>query len=542
MARRLRFENHRGCWKRADFTPADTKQLEGPRYFTWDMEENEFNGAECYDVADEASGKVVYQLWFFGLGGGALYRAGTKEVIADIGEYGPAFVPVEPNRALRDEMADAYERAKKTLKLKTVIRFRDDGRETKAAPAKPERPKSVEAQLAEWRRAVKAGSPPKTDDYFQLVLLDALGAPRWKRSARRVFRPYPVRRWFELGPTAREALELLVDMGEASEELLCLGLPSDEGDLARFMRRAPPSGPLDETVDVGGDPHPVWALISDVVYKQRPVDDVAGLMRRGLSAKKLTSVWHALTEMKTTGTGTHHLKTYFPPSEKLYAQGFEFWDAPSSFTELFAQLLVAIAPPSKDAEAHTESILDRFRQKKWERYTTLTFERDEANAAIAALRQLHVSAKKRGGVLAPEHDDLFATVMGSTRDPLPLAYPILDDLPLERSGRIAGDQLVLLARYATLDGLKRSIHRLENPEWWLEWPAYDKLFTQLVVKVGPEARPVLEAAIVRTFPKANKYMRKLMVARMKKALAELKRRAPKKKSVSRTRGSRVKDS
>ncbi len=58
--------------------------------------------------------------------------------------------------------------------------------------------------------------------------------------------------------------------------------------------------------------------------------------------------------------------------------------------------------------------------------------------------------------------------MCSTRHPLPLAYPILDDLPFERSGKIAGDQLVLLARYPTQGGVSRVIRRLEKPECWLD--------------------------------------------------------------------------
>jgi hypothetical protein len=519
--RRLRVENHRGCWKRADFTAADKRQLSAPRYFTWDMDEDEYNGAECYDVADEATGKVVYQLWFFGLGGGAVYRAGSKEVVADIAEYGGAFVPVKPNRAFCDEMADAYSRAKKTLKLKTFVCFPEEDQKTKPAPTG--RPKSIEAQLAEWRRATKAGSPPKTDEYFHSVIWDALGAPRWKRGDPQVFRPYPVRRWFELSSVAREALELLVDVGEESGGLACLGLPSDNDDLARFVGRTPPAGPLDEVVDIRGKPHPVWALVSDAIYKQRPVDEVAGLLERGLSTDKLASVWRALSEMPTVGTGTHHLKDYFPATEREWAQGSP-WNTPASFEKLFAELLAAIAPQSKDADAHSESILERFRQKKWEQYTQLTFERDDAIAAIAALRHLHASAKTRGEVLSPKHDDLFETVMGATMAPLEVAYPTLDELPLERSSKIAGGHLQMLARYPTRGGLERAIHRLENPEWWLEAPFYDKVFTELVAKVGAEARPLLEAAIARTFPKANKHMRKVMVARMKKALAELKRR------------------
>jgi len=524
--RRLRFENHRLCEKRADFTRTDKKQLESARYFTWDMDENEFNGAECYDIADEATGKVVYQLWFY-VDGGNLFRAGTPEMVADINNYGGAFVPVEPNRALREEMADAYERVKDTLKPKGLVCFPKDARETKPAPPKPGRPESIEAQLAEWRRAAKAGSPPKADEYFYAVLWDALGAPHWKRGDIRLFRPYPVWRWFELGPAAREALELLVDMGEGADGFACLGVPLDEGELARFVGRAPPAGPLDETVDIGGNPHPVWALVSDVVYKRRPMGEVAGHMKRGLSAEKLASVWRALSDMPPRGT-QYNLKHYFPATEKEYQQGGPY-HTPRYFEDLFAELLAAIAPQSTDADAHSVSLLSRFRRKTWESYTQLTSERDDALAAIAAFRHLHASAKTRGEVLSPEYDALFETVMRATMAPVELAYPILDELPLERSSKIAGGHLHMLARYPTRDGLERAIRRLENPDWWLESPFYDKAFTSLVLKVGDEARPMLEAAIARTFPKSNKYMRKLMVARMKKALAELKRRSSKKK-------------
>jgi hypothetical protein len=115
--------------------------------------------------------------------------------------------------------------------------------------------------------------------------------------------------------------------------------------------------------------------------------------------------------------------------------------------------------------------------------------------------------------------------MASTRDPLPLAYAILDDLPIERSGKIAGDQLDLLARYPTLEGLKRMIRRLEKPEWWLDWPFYDKLFTKLVVKVGADARPPLEAAIKRNLSGESAHVRKTQVGRMKKARMALNKKA-----------------
>jgi hypothetical protein len=520
----LRLANRRLRATRASFTKAEKKQLDAARYFTWDMDEDEFNGAEGFDVEDASTGKVVYQLWFFALGGGALYRNRSSEVVADIGEYGGAFKAVNPNPALREQFADAYARARKTFKLDQRITFPDDERETIPAPAKRGRPNSVGRQLAEWRR-----TPPETDEYFRAVIMDALGAPRWKRGDRRVFRPYPVRRWFELGAAAREALELLVDVamaGVAPEELTCLGLPSDAGDLARFVGRGP-LGPLDTPVTISGKPHPVWALVSDVVYRKCPVEDVVSLLK-GLPEDTLASVWMTLTEMPSIGTGTHHLKTYFPTSEKEYAEGFP-WGTPSSFDELFTQLLVAIAPRSRDGDAHTEAMIARYRNRKWARHTMLTSEHDEAKAALTTLRRLHVRAKARGGALAPEYDDLLATVMSATRDPLPLAYAILDDLPIERAGNIASGQLVLLARYPTLAGVKSAIGLLEKPDWWLEAPYYDKLFTKLVVKVGPDARPLLEAAIKRTFPNENKHMRKIMLARMKKALAELKKRTAQKR-------------
>jgi len=58
----------------------------------------------------------------------------------------------------------------------------------------------------------------------------------------------------------------------------------------------------------------------------------------------------------------------------------------------------------------------------------------------------------------------------------------------------------------------------------LQAPFYDALFTKLVVKVGADAKPLLEAAIARKVSRGNAFMRKLMVARMKKALSALKQR------------------
>jgi hypothetical protein len=512
----LRLGNHRECVTPDAFTAADKKQLDRFRYLIFDTRPDEFMGAEVYDVIDEMAARPAYQLWMW-YDNGVLFHAGTSDIVADIVEG--AYQVVEFDAALPARLRAAIEVANQERVRKLYVSFA--GADV-LPPAQPTPPASLSGQIAAWREAVKRGKPPEPDKEFWNVIYDALGAPMRSRKDPFVFRPFPVKRLFDLSPDARAALELVVDLDLAQWDFPRLGLPEgsvgkDPGDLARMLGRAP-LGPVDALVEFEGKSHPVWALLSDALVEIREVEEVVDALLAGLPSPKLSEIWQTLAEMPNNHS--HRLKHCNARTLKEHEQDGPSPASDDSHRRRWFQLMEALNLKLADGEARAAAVAKGssrqawFRDRSWERYTMLASVNWDATDAAVALRALHAQAKARNAVLAPEYDPLLN---GALEGPLhaklvPFLCAIMDDLPIERAQAIAGGRLEALERFSPPNAVARAIHTLEHwPQ--VNGPYVEKLLARIAKKGGADAKALLKASSERDHPQA---------AMMKKVAASLK--------------------
>lgn len=228
-------------------------------------EESILHGMQLVDVVDQKTGKVAYELYLFGFGDGALFEGGTTTVVGNVVQHG--FALEEPAPALHRALEAAWKEGRKRLGVDEEIDF---GEAKAPPPAEP-----------------TAGAP-----------LDA--AAFWKMAWATLgeWRPLPVRRPFEVSEAERRVLEAIVDRGEDAHYLPTRGLPenfsfSGPTNLALFLGRAPP-GPLDAPISVDGRAHPLWCLVSDVIYEVRKKEAVLDLIFGALDRETAGVAWRAL--------------------------------------------------------------------------------------------------------------------------------------------------------------------------------------------------------------------------------------------------------
>jgi hypothetical protein len=458
---------------------------------------------------DAREGKVVYELFLWPFGSGVLLHAGTARAAADVVQHGfvvhePDGVPVAEFGALRETMGAAFDEGQARLGIKEGVTFGVTlAEKSPPTPAGADAKGSVDERIADLRKAAAEGKPPLDKKTLQSLVSEALGPLITPRTQ---YRPFPVRRLFELTPGQRNALELMVDLRADNDGFPRHGLPAGTGidplpvlsafgywretanDLARFLSRGPLL-PLDELIEVDGQSHPAWTLVSDALYGFRKLPEVVDLLVGALPPDRLLALWEAL--FKTT---QHNLRGRCPPTAAEDSKG-QTGASIDAHTGQFIELLVTLNLRLGDAgHARAEELVAGL-----EKMT----ERPEHFEVVAGLECLAAR-----GVVDPRHDGLLANavmvcVFGSSNWRMvgPFTH-LLETLPPDRTGPITGIHMPLIDRFPSAGAAARLIARLEaRPSEWTG-PYFDKAFRKTFVdSLGELAKPALADAVARSHPR-----------------------------------------
>jgi len=510
----LRLDGYRVWTTWASIDAASRKQLAEYRYLLEESEE--FEGPiEHVDVVDTRDGKATYQLFLWPFGSGVLLHAGTARVVADVVQHGfvvhePDGVPAGEFGALREAVGAAFKEGQERLGIKEGVTFgetlAEKARRAPAPPAGGEATGSVDERIAELRRDAAEGKPPPDKKTLQALVSESLGPLITPRTQ---YRPFPVRRLFELTPGQRNALELMVDLKADNAGFPRHGLPAGTGidplpilsgfgywretanDLARFLRRAPLL-PLDELIEVDGQSHPAWTLVSDALYGFRSLPDVVEILVGSLPPDRLLALWEAL--FKTT---QHDLRGRCPPTAAEDSKG-QSGASIDAHTGQFIELLVSLNLRLGEAgHARAEELVAGL-----EKMTA----RPDHFEVVAGLECLAAR-----GEVDPGHDRLLANavmvcVFGSSdwRMVGPFTH-LLEKLPPDRVGPITGIHMPLIDRFPSAGAAARLIARLEDTSF-TAWtgPYFDKAFRKTFVdSLGELAKPALTEAVARSHPRGE---------------------------------------
>jgi hypothetical protein len=256
--------------------------------------------------------------------------------------------------------------------------------------------------------------------------------------------------------------------------------------------RREPLLPIDELIEVDGQSHPAWMLVSDALYGFRGLADVADLLGRALPPDRLLAAWESL--FKTT---QHSLRGRYPPTAAEDSKGQD-GKSIDAHTGRFIELLVALNRKLGDAgRARAEELVAGL-----ETMTT----RPEPFEVVAALECLAAH-----GDLDPRHDGLLANavmvcVFGAYnwRMEGPFAH-LLEKLPPDRVGPITGIHMPLIDRFPSAGAAERLVTRLEDTTH-TAWtgPHFDRAFRKTFVdSLGELAKPALTDAVARAHPRSE---------------------------------------
>lgn len=309
------------------------------------------------------------------------------------------------------------------------------------------------------------------------LILRALGELAPPKS----YRPFPVRRPFEVEGAGRAALEMLVELGEEGS-LDAYGLPSTSTEMSRFLGRT--ETPLDVRVHVDGHDHPAWMLVSDALYGVREVSSVVALLA-SLAPESVAKLWRSLLE-----TSAHHLRD--PIARTPEERAKDTMSIPSKQAEHRAglvDLLVRLSVAQGDAGATLAESLASDMSKKAEL---------DAFEVVVVLRSLLAHAK-----LTPGHDALLLhpDVVNHAWDIQPSLVAVLEGLPRERAIRAAGDAPELVARFPSVEGVTRIVHALEKTDSRYYGTYYEGLIRKAVLAVGEPIISVLRESLARKHPR-----------------------------------------
>jgi hypothetical protein len=504
----LRLEGYGSWTKWKALDAASKKQLAQYRYLLEEAEE--FEGPiERVDVVDTRDGKAVYQLFLWPFGSGVLFHAGTARVAADVVQHSfvvhePDGVPVAEFRPLRESVGAAFQEGRTRLGIKEGVTFGVTLAEKNPPPAASVAvggATSVDERIAELRKDAAEGKPPPDAKTMHALVAEALGPLVTPRTE---YRPFPVRRLFELTPGQRNALELMADLRATNAGFPRHGLPEGTGidplpvfsafgywretanNLLRFLRRGQLL-PLDELIELDGQSHPAWMLVSDALYEFRKPSEVTDLLARSLPPERLLAFWEALfTSTK------HNLCERRPATAAEDSKGQSRASIDAQNARLI-EILVAL----------NLKLADVGRRRAEELVATLekTSERPDPFEVIAGLECLAAR-----GELDPRHDELLArAVHVCIFDGLhgwqmvgPFTH-LLEKLPPDRVGPITGIHMPLIDRFPSAGAAARLIARLEmpiNPTW--DGPYMEKeLRRTFVDSLGELAKPALAEAVAR---------------------------------------------
>ncbi|MBX3186410.1 MAG: hypothetical protein KF819_05310 [Labilithrix sp.] len=462
---------------------------------TAEEEEGE-DSLELVDVIDSESEKKAYLFVLWPFGSGALVDLKKKEIVADVAQH---HFDARGDGELRAALAAAWARQHAALGIREKVSFEADKDEDAKKPAQQTTKKKSGAleRIEAMRAAIRGGAAADQKELWALVS-EAIDF--------KVRRPLPARRLFELDETTRAALELIHEGYDASDSMLgSVGLPSsqpracrddpakDPGDLARFLGHAP-LGPLDVPVQLEGNAHPAWCLVSDAVHGLRPNEEVVSALAT-LSSESKVALLRALMLPLASG----HLSGAWAPPPAGAQPG-----SPSArgahnqrhirFVNAFAASLgedgVRVAQERLAARA---GWLEQWLPQLTRSPGMIVPHWFEQTLALGVLAR---AAKNAGSALDPGHDALLSALARYLDATYPLRV-VLEDLPKERAAKIALADLHLIEHFPSAESATAAIERLEASGGG---PYVNALFERVVTAIGAPMGPALEAAIERGSP------------------------------------------
>lgn len=483
-----RLDHHRRRKLTTKLTAKERELLE-PFMGLLEANDEDEGGMELADVVDGASGEIVALLALWPIEAGALIDVETGDTLADVSEL---YFDAHGDDALRDRMKAAFAAA--------PFRFDDPprtfgGRDTpKQAP--PSAPTPDDAGLLAEIRALRADLDAtrggKRDPH---EVMRRIGAFQSKLLGQGV-RPYPIRRPFELTTAQREWLEIAVDHYEWRLDLGFWGLPwkgaaNEEAvrssPLSRMVGKRPPLA-LDATVDLEGRPHPLWAILSDVVVGLRPESEfLSAIASRPLAERE--AVWRQLASRED------RLAALRPRDEKEVQRGWADPKDAKAALERYRSVVQAVLDGLGDrGEAIARELLeDATVPKSIDERASYDAQR------LAALEGLARRAKAAGGALDPKYDAVIPTLLRDAGESL---VPILSLLPPERAGELTGLAYFLLSEFPSESGMRRLVENIgRDVEWQSPKGDMSKLATKLAGKFPEAALPLLRA----TKPKLTRH-------------------------------------
>lgn len=503
----LRFERYRRYSTFKSATAAEKKQLDEIRFELEGAEE--FDGFEMIDVV-RAGGEVAYTFVLWPFGSGVVLEGKTDTILADVIQHG--YGPREVNPKLRESLAVAYHESAKALGIREHVDFSPTEAETKPRPQATPAAGPLLDEAAALRKTIAADTSQRKQASAKAVweLVPKL-VPVSKSS--KDYRPFPVKRPFELTAEERAAMEVLVDAGLYSGYFAGLGFPDAVDDLAKFIGAAPPTA-LDAPVVVEGKPHPAWCLVSDALYDQRSTAEVLDRLAT-LPADIGDALW---TELVTTDA--HHLREPIPRTREELGKGLTP-KLVGAFARRFLEFLVDFNLRLGDRGEHLASALigDRAawiaERKAAGSAVGYLYGLDEVLPVLVALSSLAERARRAGGVLDSAHAPLVEAVAlaAGSFEPVASVIALLERLPPEWAAAAAQGEIALVERFPSREGAEKVIRRFESvKETWLRGPYYEGLLASMLKEVGEPARALLEESLGRDH--ARKDLMKAMLAKV----------------------------
>lgn len=425
---------------------------------------------EAVDVVD-GDGRPTLQLYRWPAGSGIIFEHGTTNVVADIVQH---HCELHADDAA---LLTALAAAQATQPLAELIDFSPP----KASQAKPASTASIDLEIAAMRAAVAAGNKPDDKALFGLV----------RKAFGTEYRPRPARRLRDLTSTEREALELLADAGKPCSYAF-YGLPLDEAiNVQRYLGRVPP-GPLEELIEIDGNADPIWCVVHDVLYEQRPAEPVAALLR-AFEPSRLLALWNALAT--TRAYGFRDRAAYTQLEFDRGTKDPTYLSRVLAFMQRFIDLLVTLNLALGDAGRAAAEPIARH---------------DYITPALTGLACLDAH-----GALDESWDVVVIDTLrrSGLETSLPIALPWLTRMPPERAQRIAAaipHHAEYIARFPSEAGARALIGVIETRSFpFLSVP--DARLKKIVAGLGETARPFLVDAIARK-PAKEKLLQEMLAA------------------------------
>lgn len=481
-----RFDGYRS---RARWTKLTAKEKALLDSFQGLLEQNDEDegGVELVDVVDTVTGAPValYALW--PMSAGVLVDVASGAVLADVVE---SVFDAHGDDALRERMRAAHEAAAPRIHFAESVHYRggtDTPRRALAPAATPDDP-AVLAEIRALHTELDSRNETPTDVHETMRRVAVFGPKLFGEDVR----PYPLRRPFDVTAAQRAYLELVADHYDNRLDLGSYGLPwknarheeSNPGatsPLSRFVGRKPPL-PLDATVDVDGQAHPLWAIVSDVLLGVRPQSTfLAALDAQPRELRE--GAWRQLAIGEDRLDG-------LPPRDKKEAQrGWADPKAQETHKARYAALLRETFARLDRAESIARDALAEPRPAHRTERT------GSDRLCLAALDGLAQVAKKTGGVLDAKHDADIEALVRDELAPGDQLIALLRDLPPERAAALTGLHYQLLPLFPSESGLARVLEQMATHED-SQHPSgtWSKIATQLAGKVGESALAMLKEA------------------------------------------------